>query len=144
MGRKRRRGKRGEGRGGGGWGGGKEFFFIGCQITLYSIIFHWWSNNPLVNYFSLFLTNRALHCTTVDVIHDVIRVTVISIAAHWLGSPRDVEWRGRGRGIREGEEEEVKEASREFPGGPVVRTQCFQCGGPGLTSGWETKILQAV
>ena len=89
MGRKRRRGKRGEGRGGRGemeekkYGeGGKQFFFIGCQITLYSIIFHWWSNNLLVNYFSLLLTNRALHCTTVDVIHDVTRVTVISIAAH--------------------------------------------------------------
>lgn len=38
----------------------------------------------------------------------------------------------------------MKKASGEFPGGPIVRTQCFQCGGPGLTSGWETKILQAV
>lgn len=57
-GKEERRGRMGEGsrrrRGEGegeGWEGGNEFFFIGCQITLYSIIFHWWSNNPLVSYF---------------------------------------------------------------------------------------------
>lgn len=52
--------------------------------------------------------------------------------------------RGVQRGRGEGEEEkEVKKASGEFSAGPTVRTQCFRCGGPGLTSGWETKILQA-
>ena len=32
---------------------------------------------------------------------------------------------------------------REFPGGPVVRTRCFHCGGPGSIPGWGTKIPQA-
>ena len=32
---------------------------------------------------------------------------------------------------------------REFPGGPVVRTRCFHCHGPGSIPGWGTKILQA-
>ena len=30
---------------------------------------------------------------------------------------------------------------REFPGGPVVKTQCFQCSGLGSTPGGETTIL---
>ena len=42
---------------------------------------------------------------------------------------------------------EVEEAPRmsswEFPGGPVVRTQCFHCRGLGSASGWGTKIPQA-
>ena len=29
----------------------------------------------------------------------------------------------------------------EFPGGPVVKTQCFQCSGLGSTPGGETTIL---
>ena len=33
---------------------------------------------------------------------------------------------------------------REFPGGPVFRTWCFACCGPGSVSGWVTKILQAM
>ena len=39
-----------------------------------------------------------------------------------------------------------KEKKREevFPGGPVVRTQRFQCHGPGSIPGWGTKIPQAV
>ena len=32
---------------------------------------------------------------------------------------------------------------REFPGGPVVKTWCFHCSGPGSTLGWGTKISQA-
>ena len=36
-----------------------------------------------------------------------------------------------------------KDGSWEFPGGPVVRTQCFYCQGPGLIPGRGTKILQA-
>ena len=32
---------------------------------------------------------------------------------------------------------------REFPGGLVVRTRRFHCGGPGSTPGWGTKIPQA-
>ena len=32
---------------------------------------------------------------------------------------------------------------KEFPGGPVFRTQRFDCGGPGSVSCWGTKILQA-
>ena len=31
----------------------------------------------------------------------------------------------------------------EFPGGPVVRTRCFHCWGPGSVSGQGAKILQA-
>ena len=34
--------------------------------------------------------------------------------------------------------------SREFPGGPVVRTRCFHFWGLGSIPGWGTKILQAV
>ena len=33
---------------------------------------------------------------------------------------------------------------REFPGGPVVRTQCFHCRGPGSIPGQGTKIPKAV
>ena len=33
--------------------------------------------------------------------------------------------------------------SREFPGRPVVRTQCFHCHGPGSIPGQGTKIMQA-
>ena len=33
---------------------------------------------------------------------------------------------------------------REFPGSPVVRTQCFHCRDPGSIPGRETKIPQAV
>ena len=33
--------------------------------------------------------------------------------------------------------------SWEFIGGPVVRTWCFHCYGPGLIPGQETKIPQA-
>ena len=29
---------------------------------------------------------------------------------------------------------------REFPGGPVVRTQCLHCRGPGSIPGWGTKM----
>lgn len=36
-----------------------------------------------------FSTSLAFHCTTIDVIYDVMRVAAINIAAHWLGSPRD-------------------------------------------------------
>ena len=36
------------------------------------------------------------------------------------------------------------ENMREFPGGLVVRTQCFHCKGPGSIPGQGTKILQAV
>ena len=32
----------------------------------------------------------------------------------------------------------------EFPGGPVVRTWCFHCWGPGLIPGQWTKIPQAM
>ncbi|TEA41305.1 hypothetical protein DBR06_SOUSAS9810122, partial [Sousa chinensis] len=47
------------------------------QITLY--------------YFSLqFLTSWTFHCTTVDVIYDVVRVAAINIAAHRLGGPQDL------------------------------------------------------
>ena len=31
----------------------------------------------------------------------------------------------------------------EFPGGPVVKTQCFRCSGLGLIPGEGMKILQA-
>jgi len=31
----------------------------------------------------------------------------------------------------------------EVPAGPVVRTQCSDCRGPGSILGWGTKILQA-
>ena len=34
--------------------------------------------------------------------------------------------------------------NREFPGGPVVRTRCFQCNGPGSIPGRGTKIPQAM
>ena len=33
---------------------------------------------------------------------------------------------------------------RELPGGPVVRTWCFHCWGPGSIPGQGTKILQAM
>ena len=36
-----------------------------------------------------------------------------------------------------------QENYREFPGGPVVRTQPFHCRDPGSIPGWGTKILQA-
>ena len=36
-----------------------------------------------------------------------------------------------------------KMGSREFPGGPVIRTRCFHCQGPGFP-GQGTKIPQAV
>ena len=32
---------------------------------------------------------------------------------------------------------------REFPGGPVVKTWCFHCHGPGSIPSQGTKILQA-
>ena len=32
----------------------------------------------------------------------------------------------------------------EFPSGPVVRTRCFHCGGPGSILGRGTKIPQDV
>lgn len=32
---------------------------------------------------------------------------------------------------------------REFPGGPVRRTMCFHCGGPGSVPGRENNIPQA-
>ena len=34
--------------------------------------------------------------------------------------------------------EEYNQQRREFPGGLVVRIQCFHCCGPGPLSGWET------
>ena len=33
---------------------------------------------------------------------------------------------------------------REFPGGPLVKTWCFHCSGPGSILGWGTKISQAM
>ena len=33
---------------------------------------------------------------------------------------------------------------KELLGGPVVRTWCFHCQGPGLIFGWGTKIPQAI
>ena len=33
---------------------------------------------------------------------------------------------------------------REFPGGPVVRTQHFHCQGQGSIPGWGIKILQTM
>ena len=32
---------------------------------------------------------------------------------------------------------------RDFPGNPLVRTECFHCQGPGSIPGWGTKLLQA-
>ena len=37
-----------------------------------------------------FLTSWALHCTTVDIIYDVMRVAAVNIAAHRLGGPQDL------------------------------------------------------
>ena len=37
----------------------------------------------------------------------------------------------------------IKHYSREFSGGPVVRTQCFHCWDPGSAPGQGTKIPQA-
>ena len=36
----------------------------------------------------------------------------------------------------------INESSGDFPGGPVLKTPCFQCRGVG-TPGWGTKILHA-
>ena len=36
----------------------------------------------------------------------------------------------------------LKYDTREFPGGPMVRTQRFHCQGPGSIPGQRTKILQ--
>ena len=36
------------------------------------------------------------------------------------------------------------EGALEFPGGLVIRTWCFRCGGTGSVPGWETEIPQAV
>ena len=64
-----------------------------------------------------------------------------------LCQPADVMWK---RPKRPSGEEHVHcglfiqwGTTREFPGGPVVRTQHFHCYGPGSIPGWETKILQA-
>ena len=38
----------------------------------------------------------------------------------------------------------LKNVIRDFPGGPVVRTLCSHCQGPGLIPGWGTKIPPAV
>ena len=38
----------------------------------------------------------------------------------------------------------IKNCHREFPGGPVVRTQCFHCCGLGSIPGRGTKIPQDV
>ena len=35
-----------------------------------------------------------------------------------------------------------KQLSREFPGGPVVRIQCFHCRDLGSVPNWETEIPQ--
>ena len=37
-----------------------------------------------------------------------------------------------------------QQTSREFPGGPVVRTWCFHCHGPGSIPSGGNKIWQAV
>ena len=37
-----------------------------------------------------------------------------------------------------------KKKPREFPGGPVVKIQHFQCWGPGLIPGQGTNIPQAM
>ena len=37
----------------------------------------------------------------------------------------------------------LKVASRDFPGGPVVKTSCFQGSGADLIPGQGTKISQA-
>ena len=37
----------------------------------------------------------------------------------------------------------ILETRWKFPGGPVVRTQCFHCWGSDLIPGWGTKLLQA-
>ena len=37
----------------------------------------------------------------------------------------------------------IKSTHWEFPGGPVVKTWCFHCHGPGSIAGGGTKILQA-
>ena len=37
-----------------------------------------------------FLTSGALHCATVDILYDVMRVAAINIAAHRLGGPQDL------------------------------------------------------
>ena len=38
---------------------------------------------------------------------------------------------------------QLKKYARDFPGGPVVRTQRFHCHGRGTIPGWGTKIPQA-
>ena len=49
------------------------FFFSGCQMILFFFF-------PLQ-----FLTSGALHCATVDIIYDVVRVV-----AYGLGGPQDL------------------------------------------------------
>ena len=38
---------------------------------------------------------------------------------------------------------QAAQTSRNFPGGPVVKTQSFHCGVTGLVPGWGTRILHA-
>ena len=38
----------------------------------------------------------------------------------------------------------LSKTSQDFPGGPVVKTPCFQCRGMGSIPGQGTKIPQAV
>ena len=38
----------------------------------------------------------------------------------------------------------LKMHTGEFPGDPMVKTQCFHCRGPSLTPGWGTKILHSM
>ena len=48
-----------------------------------------------------------------------------------------------GYSVLHGENDFLKAKCQEFPGGPVVRTPCFHCGGRGSTPGRGTKIPQA-
>ena len=63
--------------------------YLRALIGYRLLFFFWLSNDPL--FFPLqFLTSWALHCTTVDIIYDVMRVAAINIAAHRLGGPQDL------------------------------------------------------
>ena len=59
--------------------------------------------------------------------------------------PTAVIFSGVTEDLDENQEPENKiQQDREFPGGPVVRTRCFHCQGPGLVPGRGTKIPRAV
>ena len=73
---------------------------------------------------------------------------LFTIAKRWkqLKRPSADEWRDKLWYIHTMEYYSaiIKNKVLGFPGGPVVRTQCFHCGGLGSIPGWGTKILQAV